>query len=276
MSSVLRLTCIDYVCQTILSPRSDVTPEMISDLRTQFDKIFQRNLHVKDKKTKQRAGNHKKTASQAQAPNQMTLDDPILKCFSTLSPKCKDEELEDLIYFILDLYSFHGVPVAIAEVNILQLVVDLRAVLEEHVAKVRQRKKTITGKTTNSLVKDQDEHLFLVLDKNVQGIPWESIPILRGRSVSRIPNIEFLYDRLTFAKWKRQGEPVEEDPITGAVVDPRKGYFILNPSGDLARTEGRFRDWAHGMKKAGWDGVIGQTVSEQQFVNALKTQDLVV
>lgn len=69
---------------------------------------------------------------------------------------------------------------------------------------------------------------------------------------------------------------MEDDPITGAVVDPRKGYFILNPSGDLARTEGRFRDWAHGMKKAGWDGVIGQTVSEQQFVNALKTQDLVV
>ncbi|EDR03598.1 uncharacterized protein LACBIDRAFT_307095 [Laccaria bicolor S238N-H82] len=262
--------------KTILSPRSDATPEMILDLRAQFDKIFQRSLHVKDQKTKQRAGNHKKTTSQAQAPSQLTLDDPILKCFSTLSPKCKDEELEDLIYFILDLYSFHGVPVAIAEVDIAQLVVDLRAVLEEHAAKLRQRKKTITGKSTTSLAKDQDEHLFLVLDKNVQGIPWESIPILRGRSVSRIPNIEFLYDRLAFAKWKRQGEPGEDKPITGAVVDPRKGYFILNPSGDLARTEGRFRDWAHGMKKAGWDGVIGQAVSEQQFVNALKTQDLVV
>ncbi|EDR03672.1 uncharacterized protein LACBIDRAFT_307113 [Laccaria bicolor S238N-H82] len=40
--------------KTILSPWSDTTPEMISDLRAQFDKIFQRSLHVKDKKTKQR------------------------------------------------------------------------------------------------------------------------------------------------------------------------------------------------------------------------------
>ena len=184
MGSVFCLTCINYVYQTILSPRSDATPEMMSDLRAQFDKIFQCSLHVKDKKTKQRAGNHQKTASHAQAPSQMRLEDPILKCFSTLSPKCKDEELEDLIYFILDLYSFHGVPVAIAEVDISQLVVDLRAVFEEHAAKLRQRKKTITGKTTTSLAKGQDEHLFLVLDKNVQGIPWESIPILRGRSVS--------------------------------------------------------------------------------------------
>lgn len=205
MSSVFRLICINYVYQTILSPRSDVTPEMISDLRTQFDKIFQRNLHVKDKKTKQRAGNHKKTASQAQAPSQMTLDDPILKCFSTLSPKCKDEELEDLIYFILDLYSFHGVPVAIAEVNILQLVVDLRAVLEEHVAKVRQRKKTITGKTTNSLVKDQDEHLFLVLDKNVQGIPWESIPILRGAKCQSNPQHRVLVRQACVCELEKTG-----------------------------------------------------------------------
>ncbi|EDQ98693.1 uncharacterized protein LACBIDRAFT_297425 [Laccaria bicolor S238N-H82] len=104
--------------KTILSPRSDATPEMISDLRAQFDKIFQRSLHAKDKKSKQR---------------------------------CKDEELEDLIYLILDLYWFHGVPVAIAEVDIAQLVVDLRAVMEEHAAKLRQWKKTTTGKATSSL-----------------------------------------------------------------------------------------------------------------------------
>ena len=103
-----------------------------------------------------------------------------------------------------------------------------------------------------------------MLDK-APSVPWQSIPALRGQSVSRIPNIEFLYDRLAFAKWKRQGEPVDDNPITWTVIDPRKGYFILNPSGDLARTEGWFRDWAHGMKTAGWDGVIGQAVSEQHL-----------
>ena len=65
--------------------------------------------------------------------SQVMLDDAMIECFSTLSPKCRDEELEDLVYFILDfkLYQFHGVPVAIAEVDIDQVVVDLRGYYEQ-------------------------------------------------------------------------------------------------------------------------------------------------
>ncbi|KAF8634311.1 hypothetical protein AX14_010667 [Amanita brunnescens Koide BX004] len=51
-------------------------------------------------------------------PSELTLDDTLIECFSTLSPKCRDEELEDLIYFILDLYQFHGIRVAIAEIDL--------------------------------------------------------------------------------------------------------------------------------------------------------------
>ena len=117
------------------------------------------------------------------------------------------------------------------------------------------------------------DHLFLVLDKNVQGIPWESIPILRGRSVSRIPSLDFLIDRVEMAKLRRGGEG---EVVDRAVVDPRDGYYVLNPSGDLVGTEGRFRDWAQQMKGVGWDGVIGQAPSEQQLLNALRQRDLVV
>ncbi|GLB42455.1 putative peptidase family C50 [Lyophyllum shimeji] len=255
--------------KTILSPRPNLTTELISDLRTQFEKVFHRGLHVQDKKTKHRSGSHKKTASQSQsqAASQVTFDDSLLECFSTLSPKCRDEELEDLVYFVLDLYQFHGVPVAIAEVDIIQVVLDLRAVLEDHVQKLSRRK--IPAAT--------DEHLFLVLDKNLQGLPWESIPILRGRSVSRIPSVDFLHDRILFAKWKRRTLGINDTtPVKGAIVDPRKGYYMLNPSGDLEKTEGRFRDWVRDMERAGWDGVIGHPPSEQQFLNALRDQDLVV
>lgn len=206
------------------------------------------------------------------------LDDNLIKCFSTLSPKCRDEELEDLVYFILDLYQFHGVPVAIAEVDVTQVVVDLRAVLEDHASKIKVRTQRET------LAASEPEHLFLVLDKNVQGIPWESIPILRGRSVSRIPSVDFLKDRIALSRWQRrqsrsddlESSSATSDDARGMVVDPRKGFFILNPSGDLSRTEERFKQWAVGMQSEGWDGIIGQTVSEQQFLNALRTQDLVV
>lgn len=162
-------------------------------------------------------------------------------------------------------------PIAIAEVDIDQVVVDLRMMLEEYNAKTTKRTKY--SRTTSKAV---DEHLFLVLDKNVQGLPWESLPILRGRSISRVPGVQFLLDRLSFAKCKRESVGQPHDPRFGAAIDPRKGYYILNPSKDLGKTEERFRDWAQDMKKAGWGGVIGQALSEQQFINALETQDLVV
>lgn len=266
--------------QTILSPRLDLTKIEISSLRDQFDKAFQRSLYLKDPKKKPKrlgAGQHKKTVSLLAEVN-VRLDDNLIKCFSTLSPKCRDEELEDLVYFILDLYQFHGVPVAIAEVDVTQVVVDLRAVLEDHASKIKVRTQRET------LAASEPEHLFLVLDKNVQGIPWESIPILRGRSVSRIPSVDFLKDRIALSRWQRrqsrsddlESSSATSDDARGMVVDPRKGFFILNPSGDLSRTEERFKQWAVGMQSEGWDGIIGQTVSEQQFLNALRTQDLVV
>jgi separase len=245
-----------------------------------LDKIFHLALHVKDIKSKPPAKSHKKSVSQTPSANHVMLDDTMIDCFSTLSPKCRDEELEDLVYFILDLYQFHGVPVAIAEVDIDQVVVDLRAVLEEHSTKRAKEKKVSTradvAKGSTELSTPSDEHLFLVLDKNVQGLPWESMPILRGRSVSRIPGVDFLHDRIAFAKLKREARGQIHNPEDGAAVDASSGYYILNPSGDLGRTEDRFREWSKDMRKMGWDGVIGQPMSELEFVNALRTRDLVV
>ena len=53
--------------------------------------------------------------------SRVELDDALLECFTALSSKCKDEEAEDLVYFILDIYQFHGVPVALAELDIDQV-----------------------------------------------------------------------------------------------------------------------------------------------------------
>jgi separase len=226
----------------------------MANLRAQFDKIFQRGLRSQEKKPK--------------VP--VRLHDTLLECFSSLSPKCRDEELEDLVYFVLDLYQFHGIAVATAEVDVDQIAVDLRIALEAHSARAK-------GK----VVSEKDSHMFLVLDKNVQEIPWESIPILRGRNVSRIPSIEFLVDRIELAKRGkgRVVDAVENDDTVAAVhglVDPRKTYYVLNPSGDLGRTEGRFAAWLKNMHKVGWKGLVGRPPSEQQFLDALRREDLVM
>lgn len=208
----------------------------MANLRAKLDKVFKHGLVSQDTKRRSR----------------IRLDDALLECFATISPKCRDEELEDLVYFIFDLYQFHGIPVAIAEVDVDQVVVDLRAALEEHNTKAKAY-----------TVVEADEHLFLVLDKNVQGIPWESIPILRGRSVSRIPSMEFLLDRVQFARWQKglsltADLAASDDVVDRMQVDPRKTYYVLNPSADLKGTEARFAPWLHEMKTVGWEGVVGR------------------
>ncbi|KAG0699186.1 peptidase family C50-domain-containing protein [Suillus ampliporus] len=208
--------------KTILSPASPISADLITDLRTRLEKVFKRILPPLDKKQKQ-------------IPQ---LSDVLLDCFSSLSPKCREEELEDLLFFILDLYTFHGIPVAIAD--------------------YRRRSGV-------SSARDDDSHMFLVLDHNVLGIPWESIPVLRGQSVSRIPSVAFLLDRVRLAS--------AENPSGGVIdrisVDSRK-------TGDLKGTEGRFRPWLEQMQSVGWEGVIGHPPSEQQFLDALARKDLVV
>jgi separase len=242
---------------------------------------------VKDVKSKPptTTKSHKNSVSQTPSASHVMLNDAMIECFSTLSPKSRDEELEDMVYFILDLYQFHGVPVAIAEVDIDQVVIDLRAVLEEHSNMKRAKEKKVSTRVDvakgssielSTPPRSDDEHFFLVLDKNVQGLPWESMPILRGRSVSRIPGVDFLHDRVAFAKLKREARGQVHKSEDGAAVDASSGYYVLNPSGDLGRTEERFREWSKDMRKMGWDGVIGRPMSELEFVDALRTRDLVV
>ena len=234
--------------QTILSPAADIPKEVLSSFRGRLEGVFQRALVSMDKKQ----------------VNVVQLDDSVLECFITLSPKCRTEELEDLVYFVLDLYQFSGVSIAIAEVDIDQTTVDLRTVLEEFAAS-----------SEGSIGPIADNHMFLILDKNIQGLPWESIPILRGESVSRIPDVRFLLDRLDLVGYQRGGK--SEGPGAGRVrIDPRKTFYVLNPAGDLTGTEGRFDDWLKEMKGVGWRGLTSQAPSEQQFLDALQTQDLVL
>ena len=192
------------------------------------------------------------------------LDDALVECFSALDPKSRDEELEDVIYFILDIYQFHGIPVASAEVDIDQAVIDLRSALEDYSASAHGRVQHIA-----------DPHLFLVLDKNVQSIPWESIPALRGHSVSRIPGIDFLLDRLEYAKVHNDEKQRGTKPGE-VLVDPTSVFYVLNPSGDLTNTEARFVDMLTDMKKVGWDGIVGRPPSEEQLCEALTYRDIVL
>lgn len=172
-----------------------------------------------------------------------TLDPDVLNCLATLSPKSKEQEIEDLVYFILDLHQLSGQPVAIAEVDIEQLSLDVLTALQ----------------TLQPSQSQTEEQIFLVLDRKTQELPWESMPILRQRAVSRIPNIAFLLDRL---------EPKSIDERSNRV------HYILNPSKDLVRTQDAFQPWLEKMsQERGWTGVIGREPTELEVSAALRSND---
>jgi len=147
---------------------------------------------------------------------------------------------------------------------------------------------------------DEDEHhTFLILDRHVQSIPWESLPSLRGRSISRIPSLAFLADRLALSKHllpsstsslasafanmdvssdSMDSTPTPEAPPSSFVfpMDVRNGFYILNPSGDLKKTQDQFEPWIKQMKEIGWEGIVGRVPSEGELMQALGSKDIVV
>lgn len=53
--------------------------------------------------------------------SKLKLDDSILNCLSALPHDCREEDLEDLFYFIMESFQFTGVPVAYDEIDVDQV-----------------------------------------------------------------------------------------------------------------------------------------------------------
>ena len=51
-----------------------------------------------------------------------------------------------------------------------------------------------------------DSHVILILDKYIQMLPWESLPCLQNQSVSRLPSITFLRDRILLVKYRNNDD----------------------------------------------------------------------
>ncbi|KAG7827436.1 hypothetical protein KL920_004690 [Ogataea angusta] len=106
------------------------------------------------------------------------------------------------------------------------------------------------------------DHTVLVVSPECVKLPWESVPFLRDRSVSRMPSMKMLVDVLNERK---------DDLSVG--ISAATGYYVINPGGDLKRTETNFTDIFAGRR--GWEGIIGSRPSEEQISQGLR-RDLYV
>ncbi|XP_005397224.1 PREDICTED: separin isoform X2 [Chinchilla lanigera] len=112
-----------------------------------------------------------------------------------------------------------------------------------------------------------NKHLVLVLDRDLQKLPWESIPCLRALPVTRLPSFHFL---LSYSVIKEAGA----SSVLRQGVDPRSAFYVLNPHNNLSSTEEQFR--AKFSSEAGWRGVVGEVPRPEQVQAALTEHDLYI
>ncbi|KAI9608524.1 hypothetical protein H4Q26_004707 [Puccinia striiformis f. sp. tritici PST-130] len=105
------------------------------------------------------------------------------------------------------------------------------------------------------------------------------LPILMGHSVSRIPSLSFLRDRL-------DGDQDDDDHQTTTTttrapemivplsVDPTRTSYILNPSGDLTSTQVKFESWLESHPS--WNGIKGRSPSSEEVKQALLSANLML
>lgn len=204
----------------------------------------------------------------------IAVDNVLAEALLRLPNDASDDELEDFFHFLVDSIQFAGIHVACDEIDVdhvggnmstveyaskyqvlisLQAVVDLRTLLEDC-----QSADIITGK---------GGHLFLILDKGLHIFPWESMPCLEGRSVSRVPSMEFIEDRLSMLAQDAREEEAK------FVLNTSKTYYILNPGDDLKRTQAEF---SHLVSAEGWPGIIGRVPLEEEMRRGLSSSDVLL
>lgn len=181
-----------------------VDPVAFEEFKSYFYNILLQNLP-----TRKNFGMHS---------NLLLIDDWILELFLKLDPSEPDfyNSMEDLIYFVLDILLYHGEENAYDEIDMNILHVSI----EDHIRSYHSKIDTVK----------RLEHTFLVVSSVCHSIPWESLPVLKTKSVTRAPSIFTLSQLL------------ENYNSSYSLNLSENLAMILNPHCDLMGTESRFID----------------------------------
>jgi separase len=108
--------------------------------------------------------------------------------------------------------------------------------------------------------------VVLVLDPEVQGLPWESLPSLRAcrQAASRVPSLAFLH-----SLWRSHATSRASVINTGVSTD--SVFYVVNPDGNLPDTQQRLDKAFQDFKR--WEGVKGTEPSKDQLERVLQDKD---
>ncbi|KXX81095.1 Separin [Madurella mycetomatis] len=251
------------------------------DLLARFQKDF---LAILDKHLPSRRQVRGKKGKAAQG-TRATLDMNILELFIGLGdatkPGCDfDDELNDLLYFVVDILQFHGERNAYDEIDFDSMVVETFDALQAYHSSVKRDDGENTG-----------VHTILLLDKALHVFPWESLPCMQGLAVSRMPSLACLR-RLILDQRQQSSErnPTDEERHAspeGHRASLARGTYILNPSGDLVSTQSTFSQplEAHLPPSSSapsldgppsWKRITSRPPTEAEFSTALTSSDILL
>ncbi|USP82455.1 hypothetical protein yc1106_09729 [Curvularia clavata] len=226
-------------------------PALLAQFRKSLESILDEHLPSRRKKSQQK---------------RPVLDTRVLELFIGLGDATDedldlDEALMDLIYFVVDILQFNGERNAYDELDFDAMVVETYEALRAyHSASHKQEAVT-------------SHHTILILDNNLHAFPWESLPCLEHLSISRLPSLAALRERLLSAQ-PCAAKP-EDAPPGHYIRSSIRGTSMLNPSGDLAHTSKTIAPCLDQLQGS-WDSISNRAPSEKEFEKALREKDLVL
>ena len=117
--------------------------------------------------------------------------------------------------------------------------------------------------------------LILLVDAALVKLPWESMPLLRAVPTSRLPCAAFLDGcSAAAARMGGGGAVVGGDGAGPGGVRSSEAFYVLNPAGDLKKTQGAFE--ADFTSVATWEGVVGTAPTPEAVERALSSKDLYI
>ncbi|KDP43629.1 hypothetical protein JCGZ_16916 [Jatropha curcas] len=129
----------------------------------------------------------------------------------------------------------------------------------------------LLSEAVNELEEDSvnREPVILVLDSEVQMLPWENLPVLRNQEVYRMPSVGSIC--LTLDRSCNHQEQIGRIVSAFPVIDPLDAFYLLNPSGDLSSTQVEFENW---FRDQNFEGKAGCAPTAEELTLALKSHDL--
>ncbi|KAK1828482.1 peptidase family C50-domain-containing protein [Podospora conica] len=232
-----------------------------TDLLARFHKSF---LNILDRHLPSR---RQVRGKKTKATPKVTLDPRILDLFIGLGDSTApgvdfDDELTDLLYFVVDILQFHGETNAYDEIDFDSMVVEsFDALAAYHMAANATPPPPAT-----------QHHTILLLDKALHAFPWESLPCLQPCAVSRMPNLDCL--RRAVKEQRRPASNPDAAP-EGHHAKAASGSYILNPSSDLPATQETFTAPLAAHLPT-FSSIVARPPTEDEFESILTTNDILL